>query len=173
MLCRRHFFPTWWWSNEWPKHAVGSNKVNIQKFRCCDCMDWTIIDWLTRQDVAQKQQTSEWINAPHLNVNLPHKHTLATSPPPNQLQHYFIAKTQSNNSEHELYLITAMQCTSNSNMWKIGWYFMYVWKQWRVKIWNYATWKTFISECNQKNHIKQIQSCLRNYTVIIFKLKYF
>jgi len=28
---------TWWRSNELPKHVAGSNKLNIQKFRCCDC----------------------------------------------------------------------------------------------------------------------------------------
>ena len=32
----------WLWSNELLKHVVGSNKLNLQKFRCCDYMDWTV-----------------------------------------------------------------------------------------------------------------------------------
>jgi hypothetical protein len=45
-----HFF-TWWWSNEWPKHVVRSNKLNVQKFMCCDCGDLIVSDF---RDTAEK-----------------------------------------------------------------------------------------------------------------------
>ena len=25
-------------------HAVGHNKLNVPKFMCCDCVDWTVTD---------------------------------------------------------------------------------------------------------------------------------
>lgn len=37
-------FATWWCSNKWPKYVVRSNKLNVQKFRCCDCVFW--IAWV-------------------------------------------------------------------------------------------------------------------------------
>ena len=36
---------------KWPKHAVGSNKLNIQKFICCDCGDLIVSDF---RDTAEK-----------------------------------------------------------------------------------------------------------------------
>jgi len=38
------FLFIWWRSNEWKKQVVGSNKMNVQKFRRCDSVDWTVID---------------------------------------------------------------------------------------------------------------------------------
>jgi len=31
-------YPTWQWSDDWPKHVAGSNKLNVQKFGCCVCV---------------------------------------------------------------------------------------------------------------------------------------
>jgi hypothetical protein len=46
---------TWWWANEWPKHVAGSNKLNIQKFRCCGCVDWMFRNF--------RMFASEWLNS--------------------------------------------------------------------------------------------------------------
>jgi len=35
-------FSTWWCSNKWPKCVVRSSKLNVQKFRCCDCVVWIV-----------------------------------------------------------------------------------------------------------------------------------
>jgi hypothetical protein len=35
-------FYTWWWSNKWPKCVVRCNKLNVQKFRCCDFVVWIV-----------------------------------------------------------------------------------------------------------------------------------
>ena len=35
---------TWWGSNGWPKHVIGSVKWNVQNFRSCDCVNWTESD---------------------------------------------------------------------------------------------------------------------------------
>ena len=35
-------FSTWWCSKEWPKHVVGSDKLNVQTFRCRDCVEYTV-----------------------------------------------------------------------------------------------------------------------------------
>jgi hypothetical protein len=58
------------------KHAVGSNKLNTQNLGVV--IAWTGLLLINKQDDdAQKRQTSDGITAPHLNVNLPHKHTCA------------------------------------------------------------------------------------------------
>jgi len=49
-----HFF-TWWWSHERPKHVVWSNKLNVQKFMCCDCGDLIVSDVC---DTAEKVNLS-------------------------------------------------------------------------------------------------------------------
>jgi len=34
--------------------AVGNNKFIVQKFRCCNCVDWNVSDWLTQRDYVAK-----------------------------------------------------------------------------------------------------------------------
>jgi hypothetical protein len=36
--------------NEWKKRQVENNKINVQKFSCCDCVDWIVNDWLAQRD---------------------------------------------------------------------------------------------------------------------------
>jgi hypothetical protein len=47
-------FCTWWWSNEWPKHVVEGNKLNVQ-FMCCVCEDLIVSDF---RDTVEKVNLS-------------------------------------------------------------------------------------------------------------------
>jgi len=43
-------FSTRWWSKWMKEKCSKNNKLNVQKFRCCDCVDWIVSDWLTQRD---------------------------------------------------------------------------------------------------------------------------